>query len=184
MYKDFKKLNENMKNQVRITYGFFIGISLILSSCTETTAKKNSGNWEVKASELSYANPQYIKTDLVQLNPIIQSVDTQAQELGNQLVITATDPEKFEQVLVEFDKLQEDMQQKMMQLNLKSFEVHNIRSKMIESVVLSKKLYKLTQTPNFDITAPDEGYKKRFKQLQDMREMTRAELDTLNQQYP
>lgn len=173
-----------MKNQAHIAYCFFISISLILSSCTETTTKQISGNWEIKASELSQANPQYIKTDLAQLNPIIKSVDTKTNELANQLIITATDPEKFEQVLIEFDKLQKDMQQKMMQLNLKSSEVQNIRRQMIESVFLSERLSKLTQKSNFDITAPDEEYKKRFKQLQDMREMARAELDALNKQYP
>ena len=173
-----------MKNQVKITYCFIIGINLILSSCTETKKKNNSGNWEIKATELSHANHQHIKTDLAQFNLIIKSVDTKTNELGNQLIITATDPEKFELVLVEFDKLQKDMQQKMMQLKLKSSEVQNIRRQMIESVFLSEQLYKLTQKPNFDITAPDEGYKKRFKQLQDMREMARAEFDALNKQYP
>lgn len=176
-------LNRNMKNLNKILYVTFISLSLFLSSCSDNVVKNASGNWQVKASELSHANPQYIKSDLAKFNPIIESVDMQAHELAKQLEITATNLEKFEQVVVKFGNLQDEMQQKMMQLNLKSSEVQNIRRQMINQIFFSKKLHQLTLSPGFDISSPDENYKKHFKQSEDMREKARAELDDLNKQY-
>ena len=172
-----------MKNLNKILYITFISLSLVLSSCSDNVVKNSSGNWQVKAYDLSHANPQYIQSDLAKFNPIIESVDMQSHELAKQLEITAENLEKFEQIVVKFENLQDEMQQKMMQLNLKSSEVQDIRRQMIDHIFFSKRLHQLTLLPGFDIRAPDENYKKRLKQSDDMREKARAELDNLNKQY-
>ncbi len=150
----------------------------------ESSSTSSTGNWQAKASELSSANAMDIKSDLAQLNQITNQSNSQALQLREQAQAAASDPQKLKEVLSHSNDIQKEFQQKLMGLQLKSSEIQNIRTQMIDNLLTSQKLYELSTVPNFDMKAPSKEFKQLSMRTIAIQQKVGAELDGLNKQYP
>lgn len=148
---------------------------------TDTTS--STGNWQAKNSELSTANATDIKSDLAQLNKITNQSNSQALQLREQAQSVASDPQKLKVVLNRSNDIQKEFQQKLMGLQLKSSEVQNIRTQMIDNLLTSQKLYEFSTAPNFDMKVPNEEFKQLSMRTIAIQQKVSTELDVLNKQY-
>ena len=183
----------NIFNKILLTS--FISASLILTACTEkkntdSTQKSadaqpsiSSGNWQVKASELSSMNDADIKADLTQLNLIVNQSNRQATQLKDEAQSVAQDPEKLKAILSQSNDIQKQTQEQIMGLTLKSAEVQNIRTQMIDSLMISQKLFELSTATGFNMTAPSDEFKQLAQRSMATQQKISAELDALNKQY-
>ncbi len=150
---------------------------------TETTSNTAQGNWQAKASELSSANATDIKADLIQLNQIVNHSNTKAIELRDEASKTKNAPDKIKQILVKSHDIQAEVQQQMMGLSLKSQEVQNIRTQMIDNLMTANKLFDLSMASDFNMTAPNEEFKQLTQRSMAIQQKIAMELDALNTQY-
>ena len=183
----------NIFNKILLTS--FISASLILTACTEkkttdSTQKSaeaqpsvSSGNWQAKASELSSINGTDIKADLTQLNLIVNQSNHQATQLRDEAQSLAQDPDKLKAVLSQSNDIQKQTQEQIMGLMLKSAEVQDIRTQMIDSLMISQKLFELSTATGFNMTAPSDEFKQLAQRSMATQQKISAELDALNRQY-
>lgn len=152
---------------------------------TETSASSsvNEGNWKTKASELSSANAVDIKSDLAQINPITNRANSKAIALQDEVKSMAQDPEKLKQLLTKSQDIQQELHQQILALHLKSAEVQNIRTSMIDNLMTSSQLFELSKVPNFNLSAPSDEFKQLSKRSQALQNKIGSDLNALNQQY-
>lgn len=183
----------NIFNKILITS--FISSSLILTACTDKKTTDStqkiaeaeppiaSGNWQDKNAELSSANATDIKADLAQLNQIVNQSNSQTTQLRNEAQSAAQDPKKLKAVLGKSNDIQKQTQEKIMGLTLKSSEVQNIRTQMIDSLMTSQKLFELSTATSFNMTTPSEEFKQLAQRSMVIQQKISAGLDALNKQY-
>ena len=152
------------------------------ASPTQDTATAQ-GNWQAKANTLSTANASDIKSDLTALNQTTNKANSAALKLRDDAQKAANDPEKIKHVLKESNDLQNDLQKQIMNLNLKSSEVQNIRTQMIDNLMTSNQLYALSTRPDFSLDAPSEEFMQLSKRSMAMQQKIGADLDALNAKY-
>ena len=71
----------------------------------------------------------------------------------------------------------------MMGLNLKSQEVQNILTQMIDNLMTANKLFDLSMASDFNMTAPSEEFKQLTQRSMAIQQKIAMELNTLNTQY-
>lgn len=151
---------------------------------TETTTNNTAqGNWKAKANELSSANATDIKADLIQLNQIINHSNIKAIELRDEASKAKNAPDKIKKILVKSHDIQAEVQQQIMGLNLKSQEVQNIRTQMIDNLMTASKLFDLSMASDFNMTSPSEDFKQLTQRSMAIQQKIAMKLDALNTQY-
>lgn len=182
----------NIFNKVLLTS--LISSSILLTACSDkknnTEQSKSSeqststqGNWQAKSSELSSANTNDIKSDLTQLNKITNSANSKGLALREEAQNAANDPAKVKDVLAKSQAIQKELQQEIMGLNLKSAEVQNIRTQMIDNLLTSEKLYELSTAANFNLSAPTPEFTQLSQRSMAIQQKIGTELNELNSKY-
>lgn len=146
-------------------------------------AAETSGNWQIKADSLSKANPADIKADLTLLNEVTNTTNADALALRDEVLKAGTDQEKIKDVLSKSNDLQEKVKEKIMAMNLKSAEVQNIRTQMIDNLMTSEKLYDISTASNFNMQAPTEEFIQLSQRSVAIQQKLGSELNALNAQY-
>ena len=70
-----------------------------------------------------------------------------------------------------------------MAMNLKSAEVQNIRTQMIDNLLTSEKLYDISTASNFNMQAPTEEFIQLSQRSVAIQQKLGSELNALNAQY-
>lgn len=141
------------------------------------------GNWKVKADQLSTANAEDIKADLEQLNHVTDSANTKGSTLRDELQNAVQDPAKVQEIVAKTQKIQDEIQQEFLALNLKSSEVQNIRVQMLENLSTAKQLQGLSKQPGFNLAAPSEEFRHLSQNSIAQQQKISGELNQLTQKY-
>lgn len=142
------------------------------------------GNIGAKAESLSTQNTDDIKSDLVSLNAIINSSNTKAEELRNEMAEPGTNSNqsKIKTILEKSKALLESTNQSLLNLTLKSQEVQKIRLEIYQGNALFIRFYELYFKEN-----KTEEDKQELAQLQRqagaLQSSVGKELDALNSEY-
>ena len=142
-----------MKIQNKLFYTSLVILTFSLSACSDTkeTASHTKttqtqeiqnpqGHWQVKGDYLSTANKHDIKTDLAQLTLISQAYNMKVLKMHEDVKTAGNNPEKIKQILVETNTIRDYFKQKYIALHLKSSEVQNIRTLIIDNFMISEQL--------------------------------------------
>ena len=148
-----------------------------------TTTTSNEGNWKLKADQLSSANAQDIKADLKELNTVINSANSKGVALKEELKNAAQDPSKVQEIVAKTQKIQDDIQQGILSLNLKSSEVQNLRVQMLENLSTATQLQNLSKQPGFNLAAPTDEFKHLSQQSLAQQQKIGDTLNELNKKY-
>ena len=154
-------------------------------SITVATASNpsNEGNWKVKPDQLSSANAPDIKSDLGQLEKIINAANSKGVELRNEMQNAAQDPNKVQEILAKTQQIQSETQQEILALNLKSAEVQNVRVQMLDNLSTATQLQDLSKQPGFSLSSPSEEFKQLSKRSMVQQQKIGDDLNQLKQKY-
>jgi len=159
-----------------------------LSGCNdpknEVPASITQGNFSAKAETLSTQNEGDIKADLTVVNKIINTSNTKAVELAQQLMEASKkgDSKSLLGIFKESKALLESTNNSLLSLNLKSSELQKIRTDIYQGNIISIKFYDLYAKEN-----KSEDEKKELallqKQIISLQQLVGKQLDQLNTQY-
>lgn len=185
-----------MKKFVFIPLSF---IFLAISACSDKPAEQNkkindmttasevmtqtSGNWQANADELSTQNKVDIQSDLLKLNQIVNAMNSRSVSLRNEIIAAKSNKEKINEILAESHDLQKKELEEFMQLDLKSAEVQAIRVQMIENLLLTQKMFELSNQENFNIERPTAEFKSLSLQSQKLQYTIGKKLNQLNNEF-
>lgn len=185
-----------MKIQNKLFYTSLVILTFSLSACSDTkeTASHTKttqtqeiqnpqGHWQVKGDYLSTANKHDIKTDLAQLTLISQAYNRKVLKMHEDVKTAGNNPEKIKKILVETNTIRDYFKQKYTALHLKSSEVQNIRTLIIDNFMISEQLYTLSMQADFSLNAPSEEFKQLSKRSMDLQQKIGTELEGLNAKY-
>ena len=120
---------------------------------------------------------------MIQLNQIINHSNIKAIELRDEASKAKNAPDKIKKILVKSHDIQAEVQQQIMGLNLKSQEVQNIRTQMIDNLMTASKLFDLSMASDFNMTSPSEDFKQLTQRSMAIQQKIAMKLDALNTQY-
>lgn len=173
-------------------------LSLFIAACsenktpTEQSAKNTAteikteiaqGNWKTKPAELSSNIAADIQADLAAINQIINSMNSRAVSLRKQAENLVNDPTKISETFKSAHDLQEQVKTQIMALNLKSAEVQQLRTNMLDNLMTADQLYQLSTAADFNPQAPSEAFRQLTQRSAAIEQKIATELDALNQKY-
>ncbi|NNP72278.1 hypothetical protein A7P53_07335 [Acinetobacter defluvii] len=151
---------------------------------TQTQEIQNpQGNWQVKGDYLSTANKHDIKTDLAQLTLISQAYNRKVLKMHEDVKTAGNNPEKIKQILVETNTIRDYFKQKYITLHLKSSEVQNIRTLIIDNFMISEQFYTLSMQADFNMNTTNDEFKQLSKRSKALQQKIDTELEGLNAKY-
>lgn len=142
-----------------------------------------SGHLPEKISELSAQNKVDIQSDLLKLNQIVNAMNSRSVLLRNEIIAAKSNKEKINEILAESHDLQKKELEEFMQLDLKSAEVQAIRVQMIENLLLTQKMFELSNQQNFNIERPTAEFKSLSLQSQKLQYTIGKKLNQLNNEF-
>ncbi|NDJ57284.1 hypothetical protein GWD52_09815 [Enterobacteriaceae bacterium 4M9] len=111
-------------------------LAFLLAGCDgqNTANSASAGNFTAKQETLSSANAADIKADLAQFNGVINSANSEAVSMRDELMKANSNNDKSAAtaVLKKSQSLQESTNAKLIALTLKSQEVQGLRLKIVE----------------------------------------------------
>lgn len=180
----------------------FIPLSCIffaISACSDKPAEQNkkindmttasevttpaSGHLQEKTSELSAQNKVDIQSDLLKLNQIIDAMNSRSVLLRNEIIAAKSNKERIAEILAESHEFQKTELEELMNLDLKSLEVETLRTQMIENLLLTQKMFELSNQQNFNIESPTAEFKSLSLQSQKLQYTIGKKLNQLNNEF-
>lgn len=173
-------------------------LSLFVSACSDNktpttentknpvTESKNvttQGNWQIKPAELSSNIAADIQSDLAALNQVINSMNSRAVALKDEINGLASNPAQMSETFKSANALQEQVKTEIMALHLKSAEVQKVRTDMIDNLMTANQLYTLSTAADFNPNAPSKEFEQLTQRSIAIQQKIGTELDALNQKY-
>lgn len=177
-----------------IPCGFML---LIISACSDKSIDlkeiggeriteeviQSKGNLQAEKSEFSIQNKADIREDLVELNSIVDDMNSKSLVLREEIVNANKDPMKIDKILLKSNDIHQQGFRDLMSLTLKSSEINEIRIKIIDNLIISQKMFELSNEPNFKIGSPTAEFKSLSLQSQKLQLEVGKKLNRLNNKF-
>jgi hypothetical protein len=136
-----------------------------------------------KNSELSGQNKLDIQSDLAKLNQIVDAMNSRSVLLRNEIIAAKSNKERIAEILAESHEFQKTELEELTNLDLKSSEVEAIRTQMIDNLLLTQKMFELSNQQNFNIESPTAEFKSLSLQSQKLQYAIAKKLNQLNNEF-
>lgn len=158
------------------------------STLTENTKNTENpavaqGNWQAKKETLSTNDATDIQADLAALTQITNHANSEGLKLRTAVNNAINDPQQMQTLFKSGSELQRKTKDQIMALNLKSAEVQNIRTLMIDNLMTTGKMYDLALGQDFDIKKPSAEFVQLSQRSIQMQNKISTDLDQLTAQY-
>lgn len=168
--------------------GLFTLSGLLVSGCDQkNTDNKNpvqATTQQKAATTLSENTSEDIKADLQKLNPILNNSNTEALALRDKVIkaAQAKDEAQVKAIIKDVSDNLSKTNEKLMALNFKSKEVHNLTMRIIEGNATAAKMTEISTKPN--LTDEDKAELMELnKRSQALQATVGKELNELNNKY-
>ncbi|PHI29184.1 hypothetical protein [Budvicia aquatica] len=160
---------------------------LVLSGCDSqgsSTTPASVGNFNAKQETLSVSNDSDIKSDLLALNVVMNSANSESLKLREEVTKASRDGDMnaVKEVMKKSGTLQQSVNDKLIALTLRSQEVQAVRIKIIEGNMKAIKMTELVAKQ--PLSAEDQKELALLgKQSVALQMSTGQQLNQLNSQY-
>ncbi len=163
-----------------------VTLALDLAGCDGQNAANNAsiGNFSAKQETLSSASAADIKADLAELNSVINSANSEAVSMREELMKANSNNDKnaATAVLKRSQNLQESTNAKLIALTLKSQEVQGLRLKIVEGNMKAIEMAKIASKDTLS-DADRKELSELGKQSVALQMQAGTQLNELNSQY-
>ena len=172
-------------------------ILLLISACSNKSADskefdgeriteeviQSKGTLQAKKNAFSMQNKADIQKDLVELNSIVDGMNSKSLVLREEIVDANKDQMKIDKILLKSNDIQQQGFKDLMNLTLKSSEIHTIRTKIIDNLLITQKMFELSNESNFKIGSPTAEFKSLSLRSQKLQLEVGKELNRLNNEF-
>ncbi|MGV6988066.1 hypothetical protein ACWA5Z_03535 [Testudinibacter sp. P80/BLE/0925] len=160
----------------------------LLTGCdnekNDTAITTSEGNFIAQKETLSSQNDADIRTDLLAINSVVNTSNTKASELNQELVSASknSDSSAIKVIMGRSKALLESTNNSLFGLKIKSQEVQDIRIGIYQGNMISIKLYELYLKDN-QTDKDKEEIELLQRQMVELQQSIGSKLDQLNSQY-